>query len=94
MMTRIDEETGVVTSIKPATTSYLLRTYGKTSNQSLNESLQEKINHVYVHIYPIANLFNNTRKYDVMAKGQGTPKTNTQLIRIGKIIITNAGIFS
>ena len=47
------------------------------------------INHVYVHRDAIVSVFNTTRKYAVMSTPQGTPETETQLISIDKILITN-----
>ena len=74
--------------------SYLFGTYKNLHDQSLNEAHQKMISQIYVHSDTIANVFNTTCNYVVISTSQGTPKIDTQLISIGKIIITNTGIFS
>jgi len=94
MMPLIDEDTGVIRGTVQNTMDYLFGTYGNISDQKLNETRQRTINHTYVHSDPIANVFNLINKYAAMAQAQGTPETSDQLISIGRIIITNAHIFT
>ena len=94
MMTCINKETCVVAGTVSYTTRFIFRNNRKISNQSLNEYRQNKTNHVYIHRDPIYNVVNTICKYSAMEQYQGTPKTDTQLIIIGKMTITNAGIFA
>ena len=94
MAPRLDKETGVVISIVQDTMNYLFKTYRKISDQILKDTRQKNINGVYIHSDPITNVFAVIRNYAAMVETQGTPETNTQLVSIEKIIVTNARIFA
>ena len=52
------------------------------------------MNHTYVCSDPITNIFRLINQYYEMSKAHSTPETSKQPISIGKVIITNANIFT
>ena len=74
--------------------NYIIDTFGNISDQTLNEERQKVINHTYVHSVSIPDVFNVISKYTEMTDAHGTPEMNYQRIIMGRVIITNALIFT
>ena len=93
-MPEINEDTGIVPGTVIDIMTYIFNTFGEISDQKLNEEHQKVINHTCIHSGSMANVFNVISKYTAMTDSHGTPKTNEQMIIMGRIIITHAWIFA
>ena len=90
----IDDDTGLLQGTIPQIFEELYNSFGAITPQSLATAKAKLETTPYNHTRPIVNVFTTINEYANMAEASGAPKTATQLINIGLIIITRSTIFA
>jgi len=68
--------------------------YGNVTDQMIHEERATLLQHHYIHDELVANIYSKIHKHTTLAEAHDTPKTDPQLISIGKPILSNARIFA